>query len=455
MKPHPRPSGFSAGAFLSALSFIALCAVAASPAHATLTAYEGFNYGPTGSDLGGNNGGFGFASPWMDGGFNASIHDNYDLAAGSLAFSNLQTSGDRVSSGAITAIGGLKRVLSHAYSDGETFYVSYLLRPEGALYDGVFNGFFGLNFGLDLEPTVEPELFIGKPGGTAIDHYVLEDRGGGGQVASGTTAVVGETVLLVAKIQLSAGNDTVTLYVNPTPGGPEPASGTVKNDSNYNTINTVTLYSTGAFSLDELRFGDTYADVTPKTNQAPSVTASGGACGDDASAQVDLALSDPENDALTVTATSDNPALLPDSGLQLIGTGTNRTLALTTVKHQTGAAHVTLTVSDGVNSTQSVLTIQVGGNGGSTLTGTDGADVLLGGNGKDRLSGLGGNDLLCGGNGADVLLGGDGDDVLDGGRGPDTLTGGTGTDTFRVGSGPDTTTDYNAAEGDLKDETIP
>jgi Ca2+-binding RTX toxin-like protein len=253
----------------------------------------------------------------------------------------------------------------------------------------------------------------------------------------------------------------VTLYVNPAPGGPEPTSGTVKDDSDYQTIDTVTIYSSGAFSIDEIRFGDTFADVTPTAappvNQPPSIAVGGGACGDtfNASAQVNLTLSDPENDDLSVSVESDNQALLPDSGLALAGAGASRTLALAATPRQTGTAHVTLTVSDGTNTTESVLTVQVGGNGGATLTGTEGADVLFGGNAKDTLNGLGGNDLLCGGNGDDTLLGGGDDDVLDGGRGADSLTGGTGADTFRGGPGPDTATDFSAPEGDAQDGTIP
>lgn len=462
MKPRHRPIGFSAGTLLSTVSLLLLFAIVGPPAHAALTAYEGVDYDNIGTDLLGKNGGFGFDGGWASGGYNANIHDNYDIAAGSLAFSNLLTSGNRVSSGAINQIGGLKRNLDTSYTDGETFYVSFLLRPEGTLQQ---SGFFGIVLGLDSDGTpagtTEPELFIGKPGAGDDDQYVLEERGGPNQWASGTTAVVDQTVLLVAKVELVAGDDTVTLYVNPTPGEPEPASGTVMTGSDFQTIDTVTLYSMGAFSIDEIRFGDTFSEVTPVANEepngAPTVAVSGGGCSDGvtASGQVNLTLSDPENDDLEVTATSDNQTLLPDGNLVLTGTGANRTLTLTAANHQSGIALITLTASDGANETVSVLTVQVGGNSGSTLTGTEDADVLFGSNANDTLSGLGGNDLLCGGNGDDVLLGGGGDDVLDGGRGPDSLTGGTGADTFRGGPGPDTAADYNETEGDTQDGTVP
>jgi hypothetical protein len=229
-------------------------------AEAALLAYDGFNYAPAGSDLSGNGGGFGFSTPWRPGGFNASINTNYDVQTGSLSFGGLVTGGNRASTAAVTAIAGLTRdFVTPLGVPGTTRYASFLFRPEGQLNAGAFNGFFGIV----LEQPVEPELFVGKPGGGTIDRYVLEDRGGSLQVASSTAPAVGETVFLVLKSQFTAGNDQFTLYVNPTPGGPEPGAGLVKNNSNVGTVAGLTLYSTGAFSIDEFRLGETFADVTP------------------------------------------------------------------------------------------------------------------------------------------------------------------------------------------------
>jgi hypothetical protein len=229
-------------------------------AEAALHSYDGFDYTPAGSDLLGKNGGFGFGTAWRPGGFNASNNVNYDVQNGSLSFGPLLTSGQRVQTDAVGAIAGLTRDFSTPLGTaGTTRYASFLLRPEGTLQGGAFNGFFGIVF----EQPLEPELFIGKPGATAIDRYVLEDRGGALQVASTLAPVVGQTVFLVVKAQFAAGNDQFTLYVNPTPGGPEPATGLVKNNSDIGTVAGVTLYSTGAFSIDEFRLGDTFADVTP------------------------------------------------------------------------------------------------------------------------------------------------------------------------------------------------
>lgn len=226
-----------------------------------LTAYEGFDYGPDGADLVGANGGSGFSGPWRAGGFNASISNNYDREFDGLSFASLQQSGGAVRTAAVGAIAGVTRDLAAPLGQaGSTVYLSFLVRPEGTLNSGAFNGFFGVV----LESLAEPELFIGKPGGGAINNWAIENRGGSLQHASTINATTTATTLLVVKAQFStAGNDTLTLYVNPTPGAPEPATGVVKSDANFGLAAGLTLYSTGAMRIDELRVGQTFADVTP------------------------------------------------------------------------------------------------------------------------------------------------------------------------------------------------
>jgi hypothetical protein len=155
----------------------------------------------------------------------------------------------------------LTRDLTAPLGQGDsTVFLSFLVQPVGVLGAGAFNGFFGLA----LESAGEPELFIGKPGGGAVNRWVIEDRGGSLQHASALGPVVGETTLLVLKAEFAAaGNDRFTLHVNPTPGGPEPATGVVKFDSNLGLVQGLTLYSSGAMALDEIRVGETFADVTP------------------------------------------------------------------------------------------------------------------------------------------------------------------------------------------------
>lgn len=69
-------------------------------------------------------------------------------------------------------------------------------------------------------------------------------------------------------------------------------------------------------------------------------------------------------------------------------------------------------VASGFPATSSVVAI--GGEGGDTITGRDGEDILVDGPGAgaDVLSGLGGDDALTHNGGADQLLGGDGNDLF-------------------------------------------
>jgi hypothetical protein len=173
---------------------------------------------------------------------------------------------------------------------------------------------------------------------------------------------------------------------------------------------------------------------------------------------------------LTLDANT-NTALVPNAGVALGGGGANRTITVSPTSGASGTAVLTFGLSDGVNTTEFVLTVIVGTGAAETLNGTsgadlivglggadtldggDGADLLCGGNGADTLNGDDGNDTLNGGRGDDVLSGGNDDDVLRGGQGADALTGGEGADSFSGGRGEDTNTDFVAGEGDTSDGT--
>jgi len=171
--------------------------------------------------------------------------------------------GGSVSGDAFPSINGILRRLQQPLgADNTTAYISFLLRPEGTLNSGIFNGFFGLT----LNGSLGNDLFVGKPGGGLLDRYVIETRGGSGQLASNTETVVGRTALMVVKAQFMPGVDIFTLYTNPLPNRPEPAKGLVKSDIDLGVVSAIGIYSTGAFSIDEIRIGTTYADVLPTSH---------------------------------------------------------------------------------------------------------------------------------------------------------------------------------------------
>jgi Ca2+-binding RTX toxin-like protein len=87
--------------------------------------------------------------------------------------------------------------------------------------------------------------------------------------------------------------------------------------------------------------------------------------------------------------------------------------------------------------TAPVGTTITGTNAANLLTGTGGDDTIDGLNGNDVINGLGGDDHLIGGAGIDTLDGGDGADTLDGGAAADVLHGGAGNDLLIGGAAAD------------------
>jgi hypothetical protein len=228
----------------------------ASPISAALLAYEPFDY-QAGLLLVGKGGGFGFGGPWTEGGFSARLFDQFKVKAGGLSLHKLATRGtNHVVGEAVLApesgIAGLGRSFTNVLGEpGTTFYLSYLFRPDTqSEYTSVV---IGTGSG--------DELSIGKSG--ALNVYGLSQRGGTGRVPSNVPVTVGQTVFLVIRMEFKEGPDIFTLYVNPEPGKPEPVSSAIKNDFDLGEADSLFLYSRGDWSVDEIRLGTKWNDVTP------------------------------------------------------------------------------------------------------------------------------------------------------------------------------------------------
>jgi VCBS repeat-containing protein len=220
------------------------------------------------------------------------------------------------------------------------------------------------------------------------------------------------------------------------------ATGTFSGTPPLNFNGTLSIKVTA--SDGSLPVSDIFDLVITPVNDAPTIStiANQTAFQNTATAPITFTIGDVETaaSALTVTATSSNPTLIPNGNIVLGGSGANRTLTITPATNQFGTATITVNVSDGTITTPTTFTINVGRN----LNGGNGVDTLNGTAGNDRLDGGNGADTLNGGAGNDSLLGGNGDDVLDGGTGTDTFTGGNGADTFLLAanSGVDQVTDF-------------
>ncbi len=209
-----------------------------------LAHYEGFDY-PAGA-LTGRNSGMGFNGPWYGG--------TYSSTGGSLALPGTPATGGRgVSSAASGNVA--RRPLNPAFfGDGTTRYFSVRLRP-----DSPPTGWFGVS----LFGNAGRGLFVGKPGGTTTTNYVIENAGGGQQVISSHTAVTGSNVFLVVRCEFFSGNDRLTMFVNPTPGAPEPLDGLVKYNADFGVLTNLELTGSSPFSVDEIRIGTSFSEVAP------------------------------------------------------------------------------------------------------------------------------------------------------------------------------------------------
>ena len=74
-------------------------------------------------------------------------------------------------------------------------------------------------------------------------------------------------------IDFTSGDDTFSLYVNPTPGDPQPAAADATLTFDLGSQNGLALNTgNGAqVSFDEIRIGETFADVTPLVPEPASL----------------------------------------------------------------------------------------------------------------------------------------------------------------------------------------
>lgn len=213
---------------------------------------------------------------------------NYTSVAGSLVdpSGTLLTSGGRETTAGGFA-GRYPRLTNYnaavAYgTPGTTNYFSVLIRPESSVTPSNYWGLqlFANNGGNNV--------FVGKPGDSLFYglEYSTNDVDGASNVYvdafSNIQAASNQTVFLVVRVDFLPGgtNDFFRLYVNPAPGGPEPATPSATFSEFLGNQNGVGFNSgdngSGGtqVSFDEVRIGTTFADVTPPTMHIQSVARS-------------------------------------------------------------------------------------------------------------------------------------------------------------------------------------
>lgn len=233
-----------------------------STANAALIAYDGFDY-PTGNLAGNGTGSLGFSSNW------STPTDAVTVTSPGLTFPELAVNGNTAFLSPSSANAASERMLSSslATEGGAPTYISFLFdRQAGSRY-----------FGLELRDGGSQTVFVGSNSGAS--NYTLS---GPVSLDSGVP-VTADPALLVVRIDSPTGgsNDSISLFVNPTPGGPEPtadATATGLNVDSFDLISLAAGFTSGSNTtatgfIDEIRIGSTFASVTPAAVPEPSTLA--------------------------------------------------------------------------------------------------------------------------------------------------------------------------------------
>ncbi len=263
-----------------------------------LIAYDDFYLAPASTQvpplLHGANTGTGWVGGWSQPNFSAATADGYRLATTAPPrFSNLCRMGSYVSGG-YQSVGVVRSLdVPGAFADfaapgtsppvigrsGKTLWMSVLLRKEQDTNDEVS---VDLLDGNDASQPAARRVGVGYFGyrlGDTRAYWTLQVRNSANsayyELNSGVPVVPGQSALLVLKMQFGEHN-VFSLYVNPPAlGGAEPLTpnSTHQTDSGgieykIRTVGFVGGNTPGQGAVDEIRFGDSFAAVTP-TNGPP------------------------------------------------------------------------------------------------------------------------------------------------------------------------------------------
>ena len=251
------------GAVAILVQLVVLSCITTTSVFAELIVYEPFDHTTVDQPLVDSGGGFGLSGTWRPT-FGSTSNDAIRIAEQSLSFPGLVSRGNR----ALLSeplfpdrFIALRRNLETVIGDNETTtkYLSFLLRPEHTE-----EGFFlvGLD-GTDIA-ALGGALMQRNCRECGAPSYSIDLHSDGlGGPSSNVRSVPGETSLLVLKAELKEGIGDFTLYVNPIPGQPEPQLGTTWNDVQIGSVRGIDVGGSSPFSVDEIRLGETFADVTP------------------------------------------------------------------------------------------------------------------------------------------------------------------------------------------------
>ena len=240
------------------LAATVVMAFLALPASADLLAYDGLDY-TDGVAIRGLSGGFGWDTAWTGSSDTAAN----TIIGESLGFKNLLTSGGKAHWSTAHSAG--RRATDTFGAAGTTRWFSMLWRPQNLTADQ----FSGMLVGKPLFNNGVGNVVVGHVGqGSTI---AMNNDGGSGVVLSNTTWQNDQIYFLVLKVDFASGPDTISLFVDPTPGGPDPLTpNAVKTDLDLTGADLLGNIGFGGFGgeFDEVRYGTTFLDVAPIASAA-------------------------------------------------------------------------------------------------------------------------------------------------------------------------------------------
>ena len=224
-------------------------------AQAQMLSHDSFSYA-AGSTLAGQNGGTGFGAAYTANGAGLTT------AAAGLTYTDANGKTLPAAGNAAALAGGnagVFRTLSSTLGGGNgTVWVSFLEQVNGT------TGYAGLSLFTGTGGT--EHVFFGSGGAGGLPAINLESTGPG--TGTGETALT-TTGFVVAELQFgtaAAGGSgvTVRLFDNPTLGTQPATANLTESNATSFTFDTIRIQSgSDTGSVDEVRLGDTFADVAP------------------------------------------------------------------------------------------------------------------------------------------------------------------------------------------------
>lgn len=128
--------------------------------------------------------------------------DTYTISEGSLVNDKIKSIGNRVSAEATAEISGIGIDLPDtvSFAPGDNVYISFLIRPEGVIGEGVWGGYF--SFG--AKPLAGKGILFGKPGDSSAPDdkkFAIDKQGGPIIRTSGVEVEVGKTSHVVVRLE--------------------------------------------------------------------------------------------------------------------------------------------------------------------------------------------------------------------------------------------------------------